>query len=561
MNPIPTGSRRRRSLWRPAAALAALGLLAACSGPSTPSTPSQPSEPGTPSTPSEPAPPGDDGREGVDGGTASFALDNTVTCADPQQSTAFAGLTVSQHTVDQLTYQNPETAAVEPWLATRWEANDDASAFTFFLRDDVTFADGSPLTAELVKRNFEEIVALGAAAPLGSSYLSGIESITVDAPDAVTVTFGHPNAQFLQATSTTSLAILAEASFDATPEQRCDGDYIGSGPYTLTDFTRDQSLTIAKREGYDWAPEAAGHTGDAYLDEIEFRIVPEAGVRTGLLSSGQLDAIAGLFREDEAQFFDNPDYWVLARATPGLANTFIANSRTPALNDPDVRQAIQIGIDRQQINDTAVTSLGQPATNLLSSTAPYGADRSAELTRDADAANALLDAAGWERGADGVRAKDGERLSFKLVHFAAQVPIVELVNQQLHAIGIELVSEVLNPAERLAVEAAADFDLIQRNLTRADPDVLRNQFSFHYSNYLYRDAPDELDDLLELQAATVEEAARQTVIDQIQDILIGENWAFPVNELTQVYAGVSEVQGVILDSASRPSFYGAWRES
>lgn len=493
------------------------------------------------------------------GGVAVVALDNPVVCLDPQQGTAFSGQLAVQHTVDQLTYQNPETAELEPWLATSWEVNEDSTRFTFTLREDVTFADGSVLTGDVVVRNVEEIVALGAGAPTASSNLAGLTGVTAPDEHTVELSFGEPNAQFLQATSTTALGILSETSYDVTPEERCLGGYTGSGPFVVASFALDAPIVLERRTGYGWAPESLGFSGDALLDGIEFQIVPEAGVRTGLLSSGQADAVAGVFREDEPTFSGTEEFWLQARATPGFTNSLVVNGRSPILSDPDVRAALQIAIDREEILQTVSSPLASPAQGLLSSTAPFGGDYTDLLARDVDASNALLDGAGWEVGDDGIREKNGQRLSLRVVHFAAQSPLIALVNQQLFAVGAELVPQVLDPAQRDEVEAAADFDLLQRNLTRADPDALRNQLGFDYSNYLYQDARSELDDLLDEQAATTDTAQRQALVDEIQELVLGEALVWPVSELTQVYAGSSQLRDTSLDSASRLNLYPAWK--
>ncbi len=505
------------------------------------------------------AEPGDAAEDSRRGGSVVVALDNPIICADPQQATAFAAALVGQHVVDQLTYQNPDTGEIEPWLASSWEVNDDSTQFRFVIRDDVTFSDETALTADVVARNIEEIVALGPAGSLGAGYLAGLTDVSADG-DTVTFTFDAPNAQFLQATSTTALGIVSETTYDVTPEARCQGELIASGPFTVAEVVLDGPITLDKRADYAWAPASFGHEGAAYLDSIEFVIVPEAGVRTGLLTSGQADAIAGVFAEDEATFTESEDFWLTARATPGFTNSLVVNGRSPLLADGDVRQALQLAIDRTEILDTLASSLASPAIGLLSSTAAFSGDFSEYLTPDVDRANELLDDAGWVAGADGIREKAGQRLSLTVVHFAAQSPLIALVNQQFREVGAELVSEVLDPAQRDDIEAAANFDLLQRNMTRADPDALRNQLGFDYSNYLYRDAPDELDELLTAQAATTDVAARQAIVDEIQTTLLGDARVWPLNELTQVYAGSSAVQGARLDASSRLNLVAAWKE-
>jgi len=504
-------------------------------------------------------PSGQDDSSPQAGGTAIVALDFSVTCLDPQQTTGFAALLPVQHAVDQLTYQNPDTGKIEPWLATDWTIDEHSTTFTFTIRDGVTFSDGSNLTADVVARNIEEIIALGALSPLGTSYFAGFDRAEVDG-DQVVISFTEPNAQFLQATSTTTLGILSASSFDATPEQRCAGEYSGSGPFTLTSFTPDSEVVIERRSDYDWAPTSAAHTGAALLERVEFPIVPEAGVRTGLLGSGQADAVMGVFREDEAGF-DGNGHWLLARANPGFTNSLIVNGHSAILTDPQVREALQIAIDRQEVVDTVLSSTASPATGLLTSTSPFATDFHDLLALDVDRSRQLLDDAGWTIGDDGIRTKNGTRLSLRVAHFPVQSELIALLNQQLHTVGAELVSQIIDAgAWEKIIAGEGDHDLLQRNLTRADPDVLRNQLGSAYSNFLYLDQPGELDRLLEAQAAATDDQQRQDLVDQVQTLVLGENLVWPISEQNQVYAGNTDLQGVTLDSASRLNLYGAWLE-
>lgn len=202
--------------------------------------------------------------------------------------------------VDSLTDQDPKTGKIVPWLAKSWDVSSDATTFTFRLRSGVTFSDGSKLTAQVVKDNFDAVPKLGALGTLAEGYLSGVKSTTVVAPLTVKVTFSQPNAQFLQATSTHSLGIESSASVKRTPQQKCSDGVIGSGPFVLKQYVQNQSITLAKRTGYAWGSSRWSKNGEAYLDKLVFKVVPEAGVRAGSLQSGQVDAISTVGKANEA---------------------------------------------------------------------------------------------------------------------------------------------------------------------------------------------------------------------------------------------------------------------
>ena len=107
-----------------------------------------------------------------------------------------------------------------------------------------------------------------------------------------------PNAPFLQAASPVGLGIVAPSTLALPFDERATTGLVGSGPFTLELYTKDSEVVLDKRPGYAWAPEARANDGEAYLDEIVFRIIPEASVRTGALQSGQVDVIGGVPPQD-----------------------------------------------------------------------------------------------------------------------------------------------------------------------------------------------------------------------------------------------------------------------
>src|SRR5690606_26982317 len=115
------------------------------------------------------------------------------------------------------------------------------------------FSDGTPLTADSVRDTFDAIIRLGGVeAPLGVSYLANYVGTTAVDKLTARVEFSQPNAQFLQASSTPQLGILAASTNAKSADARCAGDNIGSGPFTYAEYKQDISATLAKRVGYNW---------------------------------------------------------------------------------------------------------------------------------------------------------------------------------------------------------------------------------------------------------------------------------------------------------------------
>ncbi|WP_240675639.1 ABC transporter substrate-binding protein, partial [Cellulomonas endophytica] len=251
----------RRRTAAAATATAALLALSACAG-------------GTAADDATGTPTG----EPVDGGRLRLAFfpDNAAfSCVDPFQTYWIEHRTVIRNVADSLTDQDPETGEIVPWLATAWTVNDAGTEYTFDLRTDVTFSDGTAFGPESVKAAFDSGAAVLTELPTayGAVYLAGYEATEVVDEDTVTVRFATPNAAFLQGTSTTNLAILAASSYARTPEERCLGAIVGSGPFVLDGYTPGQSTTLSKRDGYAWGAQLRVNAGEAYLDGIDITYV------------------------------------------------------------------------------------------------------------------------------------------------------------------------------------------------------------------------------------------------------------------------------------------------
>ncbi|WP_433279331.1 ABC transporter substrate-binding protein [Pseudonocardia xinjiangensis] len=493
------------------------------------------------------------------GGTLRFAVGSDQGCVDPQQVTSNDSVYSLRQIVDSLTDQDPATGEIKPWLATGWQVSPDATAYTFTLRQGVTFSDGTPLDADAVKANFDKVQQLGARATLAKGYLASYQGTTVTSPTTFTVTFSKPNVQFLQGSSTFSLGILSPASVAKTDDERCAG-VIGSGPFVIESYTLNQSTVLTKRTGYGWGSSLWTHPGEAYLDRIEFRVVPESGVRTGSLQSGEVDAIGSIGPQDEAPL-TAVGVQLLARANPGVPFGVNFNLQKPIVSDPSVRSALSLAIDRPEVVSAVFTSQTRPATGVLASSTPSYADASAQLTFDAAKAGSTLDADGWAPGPDGIRVKDGQPLMIELTFFsnaATNKPALELIQQQVRKVGIDLQLRERPISDATPVQQSGDFVATWGNLTRADPDILRTQYSTAGNNY-FRLPPGPLDQLLADQAAEPDQAKRTAIVGQAQALLLQNTYTVPVVELTTVLGVASNTHDVRFDASSRIFLHDAWK--
>ncbi len=474
---------------------------------------------------------------------------------------------------DRLVYQDPKTLEFEPWIATSWEVNGDATQYTFKLRDDVTFSDGSKLDAAAVAKNFDLYGTGDPARALPvSEAVNNYERSEVIDPTTVVFHFKAPAPGFLQATSTINSGLLSPKTLDGDFTFYGAGNgknVIGSGPFVVDSEKIGAEVVLKARTDYHWAPKSSGNQGRAYVDEIRYVVTPEAGVRVGALTSGQADIARQIAAPDEA-VVEASGAHLIAAQTRGVNNAFSLRFRNATLSDIRVRQALTLGTDRQEIVDTLFTDNYPLATSVLGKTALGYEDLSAKLGHDPAKARQLLDEAGWVPGADGIRVKDGQPLKL-VVNEAAPQPrsfdVTTLVSQQWKRdLGVDL--QILRADAGTYTKAVNDADQVQVNHTmvgRADLDVIKSNYAAKNRNTLLnRDPKDDsigdqkLEDLLAAVAGTAQPDARIKASQAVQEYLIDQSYVIPLFEEPQVFATTDAVQGFATEPIGRPSFYNTW---
>lgn len=500
----------------------------------------------------------------VDGGSLTYAIANDPITLNPTGTGAGNDtLAITRQLVDSLLWQDPSDGSLKPWLATKYSANADATAFTFDLRSGVTFSDGTAFDATAVKDTFDDIASAGASST-AAAYFSGYTGTKVVDDDTVEVDFGAPNAAFPNATSSVALGIVAPKTTETPFDDRADGKaVIGTGPFTLQSYTKNTSTVLTKRNGYDWGPAARGGSGAAHLSKVTFQVVPEASVRTGSLQSGQLDAISSVQPSDVDTL--QAQYDLVTRANPGQVFGLTFNQKRPIVSDLAVRKAIAQAVDPKAVRDTALNDLFKVADSVLGSTTPGYADTSSgSAAYDPKAAAAALDDAGWEEGSDGIRAKDGQKLQLKLIwitNFGPNQTSLELIQQELEKIGVGVTLESGTVPQYLANLTSGDWDLSWDNSSRADGDVLRSKFSSSGAQSIGA-SDTTLDALFTKELSQSSAADRSATFGEIQRRIASRVDFVPVHELTSIIAPATDVHGIVFGADTRlDQLTGAWKDA
>ena len=369
------------------------------------------------------------------GGTAVFGVTADFQGFNPVTNTYSLGFDVANNMLFTPLIQYDEELNVEPSLAERWELAD--TSVTFFLRDDVFWHDGEPVTAEDVKFTFDLAKDPETASLLGSAYLSQVQSATVIDPHTIRFDFVAPHAQALEDFWWAPLpqhllegvdpAALAQHPFAREP--------VGSGPFRFVSWEPNQRVIFAANPEY---PQGLG--GPPNLERVVFRVIPEATTMMTELVSGSADAIGYTLLPDQAAQIAAQEGLEL-ESFPSREFYYVAwNQQRPMFQDPRVRQALTMAINRPQIIEALLQGYGQPAHGFIPPWSPLYTEQPS-LPYDPAAAERLLAEAGWtDRDGDGVLENaQGHPFRFTLLTNtgnALRQDIATIMQEQLREIGV-----------------------------------------------------------------------------------------------------------------------------
>lgn len=454
----------------------------------------------------------------VAGGDLVYALEAETSggwCL-PESQLAISGVMVANAIYDTLMAPD-ENGEIQPMLAESMTSNEDATEWTIKIREGITFHDGSPLDATVVKNNID---AYRGAYPARKPQLyifvfQNIASVEVTDPMTVTVTTATPW-QALPWFFAGRVGILAQAQLDNA--ESCDRDLIGTGPFMQESWTVNQSFKAVKNPDY-WRTDADGNQLP-YLDSIEFRPVPDGAQRTNLLESGevqathqsgsiQIDAMRslgddiGLFESNE---FGEVGYFML--------NAAPASDAAPAriFNNPKARLAAAHALDRERINN--VRALGIPEI----ASGPFAPGNIGHLE---DTGYPEYDLEEAQRLVAEVEEETGAEFRILLANTTDPdtVATSDLLEEMLTEAGIKVDRNQFEQAQLINNALAGNFDMVQwRNHPGGDPDTQYNWWATGSPVNFGRITDPDLQALLDQGRAETDAAARAAIYEDVNEL-------------------------------------------
>lgn len=450
---------------------------------------------------------------------------------------------------NSLTRIDGDDLSSTPDLATSWEGSDDAQTWTFYLRDDVVWHDGQPLTAADVKFTYDFIN--GPDSLRREVRLTGIESVEVVDDYTVRFHLARPTAN-APLSLAFNVPIMPQHRFegvDMREDTTFNRDPIGTGPFRFVEQVRGSHVTLEANPDY--------FLGRPPIDRVTFRVLPDINTQLALLRTGELDVV--MIEPTNLPAIERDRNIAVHRSEGTTYFYFSFNTRKPIFADRNVRLALTHALDKDAIVASALSGMGTvgvgPVPPIL---ANYFNSDIAPSEYNPELARELLAQAGWtDSDGDGVLDKDGEPFAIT-INFARGNPTMDrvavLAQQYWEAIGVKLTIEALERNAYSALyqqtwdeEGVRPWDVAYSWIGLApDPDGTRE---YHTTPNLVQGARwgysnPQVDSLLEAGLAETNQAERERIYKEFQEVVVADAPLIYLYYPQELLALRTRVQGI-----------------
>ncbi|MDT0203150.1 ABC transporter substrate-binding protein [Nocardioides sp. AE5] len=399
----------------------------------------------------------------------------------------------------------------QPYLAESVEPNEDATEWTFTIREGIEFSNGDKLDAAVVEANLkaqQEAVANAAT-------FATVTSIEATGPMTVVVGLSEPWATFPHyLTGAAGMMIPMSSLTDPEP---ASAHPVGTGPFVFVNHVQGSSLSVEKNENYWRADE-----GLPYLDGIEFRIIPDGTQRTMALQANDVDGMSSRDPQDVLRFRDDAGY--TTTRVKGMAGTeaiFFLNTASTALADVELRRALAMATDQNSFIETLRGGLTEPATGPWSKDTQWYHETDYP-TYDLDAARAAISA---------YEASNGPvKLRLMTLADPAAAMSGQLLQDMWREAGVDLELDQVDQTTLVERLVTGDYEISSAyEFGASDPDLERQLLHSsglapmgQATGVVTRLQSDELDEAFDKGRASIEMADRVAAYATVQEVLARE---------------------------------------
>jgi len=439
----------------------------------------------------------------VDGGNLRVALTGEPDVLDPATSSIYTGAQIYEGIFSKLIDMDAQGNFV-PDLAASWTQT-NATTWTFKLVTNATFHNGEPFTSADVKYSFERILNPKTASGYAGLYKQ-IESIDATDPTVVVFHLKSPFGPFL-ANLATNGQIVSQAAIKSGDPARHP---IGTGPFEFVEWVQGDHVTVRKNPKYF-------KSGLPHLDTITYRFLPVDQSRIDALTAGELDWVDAIPLQQVTALRNDPRFTYVTSPVAGIPDFIALNTRVAPFDNPMVRQAVALAINRSEIRDLAYLGTGELGLEEVPTGSNwYDATGIFAATTDIDRAKVLLAKAGYPNG-----------LTIEYLGLSQYPELLktgQVVREQLKKIGIDMKIQAVEVSVWFDAFISGKYQITSAYRERTiDPDnfysiVLRSGGSVNRTGY----SNPKVDALIDQAAASANAAERMGLYRQLRTIVTGD---------------------------------------
>ncbi|MDR2931859.1 MAG: glutathione ABC transporter substrate-binding protein [Oscillospiraceae bacterium] len=451
---------------------------------------------------------------------------------DPHLCTDSATEVINKNIYQNLVRYTAEMEIV-PELATEWTTSEDGKTWRFTLRDDLKFHDGTDFNAEAVKINFERILAEETASPRRSVFAM-IESVTVVDPTHVDILTSYPCGSFLQQLCHPAGGMISPAAIETHGIENLGQNPCGTGPLMLKEWTPGEKLVFDIFQDY--------YAGAPKVKSVTMNIVPDSSTRAMLIESGQCDVALRLPVTEIERLRGDANLTVTEGST--VMTMYIAlNNTKGALQDPNVRRALNLAVDIDSIVKNVVSNFSEAADSVISKHTwghasigayPYDPEQAKQLLKDAGHEN--LEITLWT----------------PVGRYLMDIQVAEAIQAQLADVGVTLNIQQWEFQALMEEVKKAEFDAVLLGWSPSTADADQGLYPvFHSTQHppqsnraLYSNA--DVDTLLEQAREEVDATKRADLYKQAQQIIMDDAAWLLLYYPNQALVTTKDVSGIEL---------------
>ncbi len=450
---------------------------------------------------------------------------------------------------DTLVYRDAETLEFVPGLAESWEISPDGLNYTFRLRQDVKFHDGTPFDADAVRVNIERILASGTNSLKAAQLIGPVTHVVVNDTYSVSLILSEPFAPLLDGLSQPYLGMASPTALQEYDTATYQFHQVGTGPYRFVEYIVNDRLVLERNPDYAWAPSTVSNRGVPAVDRIVFRFFPDPASRALALESGEVDIMGELLPTDARYLSADGKIQLATVQVPGQPMQYIFNTTRPPTDSLPVRQALIMGADRESIVQAVFQGYSPIAYGPLSrSTLYYDPAVEGRYAYDPVQAAALLNSTGWtDSDGDGWRDENGSPFEIVIVvpPWGLNPEVVQVLADQWQTnLQVRVKIEQVASFPMLSdVAKTGEYNLIGINFSGLDPVLLNSFFMSdgirNWSGYI----DPEMDQWLQAGQAEPDTTRRAAWYTLVQQRIMDQALILPIRD----YVNLNGV---------RPGIYG-----